>query len=124
MHDPSFTQYRTLAELFPAGSAAFMLGTPHYGCQGQVLQVADDHKGRVQLKFVERPEPDLRSVIRAKNELSLKYMPGYRAAQQLGISSNVLGRITGSIFINKSPREADADRQSKVNVGLNLKVYS
>ena len=29
-------QYRTLDELFPVGSDVFMLGSPHYGCMGQV----------------------------------------------------------------------------------------
>ncbi len=121
MHDPSFTQYRTLPELFPAGSTCFMLGQPNYGCRGQVLQVSPEHRGRVQLSFTEAPEPDLRPVVRAKNDLSVKYLPGFRIAQSLGVSSHVLSRVTGSIFINKSPRETDADRQARVNVGLNLK---
>ena len=43
--DPSFTQYRTLPELFPAGSACFMLGPTQYGCQGTVVQIAPEHKG-------------------------------------------------------------------------------
>lgn len=51
MHDPSFTQYRTLGELFPVGSSCFMLGQPHYGAQGKVLQVSAEHRGRVQLAF-------------------------------------------------------------------------
>ncbi len=122
VHDPSFTQYRTLPELFPAESVCFMLGNPNYGCQGEVIQVAAAHKGRIQLKFTEVAEPDLRPVMKARHDLSVKYLPGFRAAQSLGISSHVLSRITGSIFINKSPRLTDADRQARVNVGLNLKV--
>ncbi len=80
------------------------------------------HRGGVQLCFSDSPEPDLASVIRARSDLSTKYVPGFRLAQALGISSHVLSRITGSIFINKSPKQTDPDRQSKVNVGLNLKV--
>ncbi len=143
VHDPSFTQYRTLGELFPPNSTCFMLGHPNYGCQGEVVQVGGGnvtrvfmpctmghvclkvsaaHRGRVQLRFLEDPEPDLRSVIRARGDLSNRYMPGFRLAQALGISSHVLSRITGSIFINKSPKATDPDRQARVNVGLNLKV--
>ena len=40
VHDPSFTQYRTLDQLYPEGSSCFMLGQPNYGCQGEVLQVS------------------------------------------------------------------------------------
>ena len=60
-------------------------------------------------------------MIKAKNDLSTQWLPGYRAAQHLGIGSHLLSRITGSIYISKSPKEADTDRASKVNVGLNLK---
>ena len=28
--------FSTMDELFPAGAAVFMLGNPHYGCQGEV----------------------------------------------------------------------------------------
>ena len=80
------------------------------------------HKGRVQLSFAETVEPELGPVMRAKQSLSVTYAPGFRAAQRLGVSSHVLSRITGSVFINKSPREVEPDRQARVNVGLNLKV--
>ena len=80
------------------------------------------HKGRVQLSFSELVEPDLSPVVRARQSLSVSYAPGFRSAQRLGISSHVLSRISGSVFINKSPREVEPDRQARVNVGLNLKV--
>lgn len=53
VHDPTFTQYRTLEQLFPVGSTCFMLGHPNYGCQAEVLQVAAQHRGRVQLNLIE-----------------------------------------------------------------------
>ena len=107
VHDPSFTQYRTLGELFPIGSTCFMLGYPEYGCQGEVLQVATEHRGRIQLNFIAPMEVDLTPVIKMKNKLSDQYYQGYKAAQQLGISSHILARITGSVLINKSAKEAD-----------------
>lgn len=36
VHDSSFMQYRTLDELFPVETKVFMLGSPHYGCMGEV----------------------------------------------------------------------------------------
>ena len=51
VHDPSFTQYRTLGELFPENSFCFMLGQPHYGCKGKVAQISPEHKGRILLEF-------------------------------------------------------------------------
>ena len=59
-----------------------------------------------------------------KMEQKLKeyYFPGYKAAQKLGISSHLLSRITGSLYVLKGAKEAEIEHASKVNVGLNLKV--
>ena len=35
-HAPDDMHFRTMDELYPAGAAVFMLGSPHYGCQGEV----------------------------------------------------------------------------------------
>ena len=88
-----------------------------------MLQVSEDHRGRIQLEFVEYKEPDFREVMRTKSKLELRYVPGYQVAKELGLSSHILSRITGSILVSKSPKEADSDRQSRINIGLNLKVY-
>ena len=50
-----------------------------------------------------------------------RYEPGFRAAQRLGISSHLLARITGCIFIVRGSREQQPDSASKSNIGLNLK---
>ena len=124
VHDQSFTQFRTLGELFPDGSTCFLLGNQaQYGCQGTVNQISKEHKGRIHLTFIEPKEVDLTKIQKDQKELSTQYFPGYRASQQLGVSSHLLSRITGSIFIQKGPREADSERANRVNVGLNLKVW-
>ena len=51
-----------------------------------------------------------------------QYFPGYKAAQQLGISSHLLSRITGTMYVLKGAKEAELEHASKVNIGLNLKV--
>jgi 5'-3' exoribonuclease 1 len=53
VHDPSFTQYRTLPELFPVGSICFMLGHPNYGAQGTIVDISAEQKGRITLSFLE-----------------------------------------------------------------------
>lgn len=50
VHDPSFTQYRTLDELFPPQSSVFMLGQPKYGCLGTVQEVMSK-TGRIRVCF-------------------------------------------------------------------------
>lgn len=121
VHDPSFTQYRTLPELFPVGSTCFMIGQPNYGCQATVLKIDKEHKGRIQLSVIEPMEPNLSGVKKKQQDQREHYFPGFKAAQKLGISSHLLSRLTGSIFVIKGPREAEIEYSSKVNVGLNLK---
>ncbi len=102
-----------------------MLGQPYYGAEGRVLEVGTaELKGRVKIKFSDLEEPNLQALIRDKGKVSCAYYPGFKVAQILGLNAHVVSRITGTIFIVKSPKEADSDRQSKVNVGLNLKVIN
>ena len=93
-----------------------------YGCQGSVMQIAPEHRGRIQMNFIEPKEMDLSQVISDRASLTPAYYPGYRAAQRLGITPHLLSRITGSIFVLKGAKEAELESASKVNVGLNLKV--
>jgi len=127
VHDPGFAQYRTVEELFPEGSSAFMLGHPLYGRRGLVLTAGNPgHRGRIQLRFEDLEEPDISHAVALEKEAGAygRFAPGYRAANSLGVSAHLLSRITGTVFVNKSPREAEPDRQSRINVGLNLKVNS
>lgn len=99
-----------------------MLGFPHYGCQGVVLQSGTSVHGRVQLEFLESISPDLRPVMRLHDKVAVRYMPGYRIAQMVSLSPHIVSRIAGSVLVNKSAKETDPDRQARVNIGLNLKV--
>lgn len=120
VHDPSFTQYRTLDELFPPQSSVFMLGQPKYGCLGTVQEVMSK-TGRIRVCFRDVQEPDLRQVHAMQKSNSPKYANGYRTAQFVGLNSHILSRITGTLFVIKGPRGADPDRASKHNMGLCLK---
>lgn len=120
-HDPSFTQYRTLEELFPPGVTCFMLGHPLYGRQGQV-QTAGQDKGMIKLNFIDPQEPNFQEVIQRAKNSGNEFYSCHECAVYLGLPVNVMMLVTGTFLVNKSPVEVEADRQSKVNIGLNLKV--
>ena len=56
-HAPDDMHFKTMSELFPVNASVFMLGNPHYGCQGDVLEV-DNREGRVRVSFTVLQEPD------------------------------------------------------------------
>ncbi|XP_063965175.1 5'-3' exoribonuclease 1-like [Lytechinus pictus] len=121
VHDPSFHQFKTLSELYPVDAPCFMLGNPHYGCQGQVQETNQE---RVQVLFTIPTEPNLDYIKASQNSHSVQYLESYVVAQRLGISSMQVSRLTGSVFVTRGPRPSRGDqgfRGSSVNVGLNLK---
>ncbi|KAK6177144.1 hypothetical protein SNE40_015305 [Patella caerulea] len=117
VHDPAFCQFMTMEELFPAESPVFMLGSPHYGSQGQVVEV-DIGEGRVRVNFTILLEPDIEKILQ-NQQGSSSYMPGFVAAQRLAINTHFLSRITGTIFLQRG--SPDNLSNGKVNIGLNLK---
>ncbi|XP_048250322.1 5'-3' exoribonuclease 1-like isoform X1 [Haliotis rufescens] len=116
IHDPDFQQFRSLEELFSTETSVFMIGQPHYGCQGEVVDVED---GRVRVNFTVPVEPDMTNVMRMQESLETNYMPGYMIAQRLGITGLFLSRLTGSILVIQGSR--DNPKANRINVGLNLK---
>lgn len=123
VNDPSFTQYRTLPELYPNGSTCFVMAEEEslYGCQATVLKIDEEHKGRVQLSLLEPAEPCFDAIRELQKKSKSQYFPGWNASKKLGINSFLLARISGTMFVIKGPKEADMEHASKVNIGLNLK---
>lgn len=66
------------------------------------------------------PEPNFDRVRQLQADTRMRYMPGNIAAQRLGISSHLLSRITGTIFVING-EGVDPAHASKHNLGLNLK---
>ncbi|EEC10068.1 pacman protein, putative [Ixodes scapularis] len=115
-HCPEFEQFKTVEELFPVGKTCFMLGHPHYGCQGEVVDPKPSTKqGRIVVRLNIPPEPNLEGV----NLSQVHYMSSHQLAQWLGVNGLFVSRITGTVYVQMNSREADAP--SLVNVGLNLK---
>lgn len=120
-HAPDFVECKTIEELFPTGSQCFMVGHPHYGCQGEIVNAQPaDKVGRVIVKFVLPVEPNLAGVIRNERNLCrVHYMTAHQLSQQLGVNAQFVSRITGTVFVQMNSKEAES--ASLINVGLNLK---
>lgn len=121
VEDKQFQQYCTVEELFPPNTAVFMLGNPHYGCKGNVLKIAPEDKGRIKCRFEVPEDLDLNPAVAAASSSVMRYELGFRAAKQLAVSSHVLSRLTGTVYITRGAKEQQADSASKSNIGLNLK---
>uniref|UniRef100_A0A8B9GKB2 5'-3' exoribonuclease 1 n=1 Tax=Amazona collaria TaxID=241587 RepID=A0A8B9GKB2_9PSIT len=119
--DSHFSNIRTLDDLFPPGSTAFMLGSPYYGCMGEVQDSRDViTEGRIRVVFSIPCEPQLDPLIQNQHKYSVKYNPAYVLASRLGVSGYLVSRFTGSIFIGRGSKKNPHGEQ-KANVGLNLK---
>ncbi|XP_026644813.1 5'-3' exoribonuclease 1 [Microtus ochrogaster] len=119
--DSRFSSIKTLDDLFPPRSMVFMLGTPYYGCTGEVQESGDViTEGRIRVVFSIPCEPNLDALIQNQHKYSIKYNPGYVLAGRLGVSGYLVSRFTGSIFIGRGSRR-NPHGDHKANVGLNLK---
>ncbi|KAF7403530.1 hypothetical protein HZH68_006324 [Vespula germanica] len=108
--------YKTIDEIFVPGNNCFMLGHPHYGAMGEVIgSKTSINSGRIKIYVKVVIEPDLTVVKQAYAESKIQYIYGSTAAQRLGISSHLLSRITGTIYIMQN------NINEIINVGLNLK---
>jgi 5'-3' exoribonuclease 1 len=117
-------QFSTLAEVFTQNSICFMLGHPGYGLQGKVLSADKNLKGKIRVEFDNIHEPEMEEV--KKRSSQLNFMPGFVGAKRIGISTHLISRITGTIYLLLSPTEEEKNsdkprRPKKVNVGLSLK---
>uniref|UniRef100_A0A3P8X5A2 5'-3' exoribonuclease 1 n=1 Tax=Cynoglossus semilaevis TaxID=244447 RepID=A0A3P8X5A2_CYNSE len=117
----SLTHFSSLDELFPPTTTVFMVGNPYYGAMGEVQDSSDVIKdGRVRVVFGVPPEPQLESLIQNQHKYCVKYSPGYVLASHLGISSYLVSRFSGSIFIGRGSKRNPCGEQ-RANIGLNLK---
>uniref|UniRef100_A0A673CEF3 5'-3' exoribonuclease 1 n=1 Tax=Sphaeramia orbicularis TaxID=375764 RepID=A0A673CEF3_9TELE len=117
----SLTCFTSLDELFPQTTTVFMVGNPYYGAMGEVQDSSDVIKeGRVRVVFNVPHEPQLEPLIQNQHKYCVKYSPGYVLASRLGITSYLVSRFSGSIFIGRGSKKNPCGEQ-RANVGLNLK---
>ncbi|KAJ8271161.1 hypothetical protein GJAV_G00123430 [Gymnothorax javanicus] len=119
--DAAFSRFKTLEELFPPTTSVFMLGNPYYGSMGEVQESGDViSEGRIRVVFTVPCEPQLDALIQNQHKYSVKYSPGYVLASRLGVTSYLVSRFSGSVFIGRGSKKNPHGEQ-RVNVGLNLK---
>ncbi|XP_075058040.1 5'-3' exoribonuclease 1 isoform X2 [Mixophyes fleayi] len=119
--ESDFSKFKTLCELFSPGNTVFMLSIPYYGCMGEVQDSSDIlSENRIRILFNIPCEPELDALIQNQHKFSIKYNPAYVLANRLGVSSYLVSRFTGSIFIGRGSKRNPHGEQ-KANVGLNLK---
>ncbi|KAJ0058968.1 hypothetical protein NL108_003310, partial [Boleophthalmus pectinirostris] len=117
----SLTNFTSLDDLFPPSTAVFMVGNPYYGAMGEVQDSSDVIKdGRVRVVFSLPHEPQLDTLIQNQHKYCVKYSPGYVLASRLGITSYLVSRFSGSIFIGRGSKKNPCGEQ-RANIGLNLK---
>ncbi|XP_011151267.1 5'-3' exoribonuclease 1 isoform X2 [Harpegnathos saltator] len=112
--------YKSMYDIFVPGSICFMLGYPHYSAIGEVLPHGTDNtkQHRIQISMTVTKEPTFEIVKQIHAQQKTRYMHGSIAAQRLGISSHLLSRITGTIYVIRTSNELEV---TKLNIGLNLK---
>ncbi|CAL1580188.1 unnamed protein product [Knipowitschia caucasica] len=117
----SLVNFTSLEDLFPSSTAVFMVGNPYYGAMGEVQDSSDVIKdGRVRVVFSLPHEPQLDNLIQNQHKYCVKYSPGYILASRLGITSYLVSRFSGSIFVGRGSKKNPCGEQ-KANIGLNLK---
>lgn len=110
--------YETMHDIFIPGAFCFMLGHPYYGAMGEVMQNKDLSKSRrIKISIKAIKEPSFEALKQTYAQQKTRYMHGSIAAQRLGISSHLLSRITGTIYVIQASKE----ELTKHNLGLNLK---
>ncbi|XP_061746644.1 5'-3' exoribonuclease 1-like [Nerophis ophidion] len=117
----SLSTFSSLEELFPPHTTVFMVANPYYAAMGEVQDSSDVIKeGRIRVVFNVPHEPQLDSLIHNQHKYCVKYSPGYVVASRLGMTSYLVSRFSGSIFIGRGSKKNPCGEQ-KANVGLNLK---
>ena len=121
LYESNHTVSLSLSDVYTPKSVVFMLGHPHYGAMGEVIEPAVNIKtGRIKVAMRILNEPNLEPLQRQyKSSTTDQWMMTNTAAQRLGLSKHFLSRITGSIYVMLGT--AEAPEGGKQNVGLNLK---
>lgn len=111
-------RFATPQEAYPAGDRVFLLTQgQYYGCLATVVDSEAIRSGRIKVEVCDRAEP-----VPAVHAAACPYRSANHAAALIGISAQMLSRITGSVLVVTGQRnDLPTEAMSKINVGLNLK---
>lgn len=83
-YDQYHSTFQDISTIFPAGTSCFMLGHPHYGAMGEILQDQEClQKGRVKVQLQLIEEPNLAEIKQLEAETDSKYMSLFVACSKL-----------------------------------------
>ncbi|CAB1326044.1 unnamed protein product [Coregonus sp. 'balchen'] len=102
--------------------AQLLAGRKYVPGQNRQVQESGDviKEGRVWVVFTVPCEPPMEALIQNQHKYCVKYSPGYVLASRLGVTSYLVSRFSGSIFVGRGSKKNPHGEQ-KANVGLNLK---
>ncbi|XP_053692331.1 5'-3' exoribonuclease 1 [Sabethes cyaneus] len=116
--------YQELNEMFPEDCVVFLRGTQFYGSMGRIVNVTAGHK-RIKARFEVYNEPDLGPVVDVNERAKNHYMGTQDAASMIGISPNLLSRLSSTILIVPGGRRSvNTDERGKMNIGLQLRMHT
>uniref|UniRef100_A0A1Q3F1Y6 5'-3' exoribonuclease 1 n=1 Tax=Culex tarsalis TaxID=7177 RepID=A0A1Q3F1Y6_CULTA len=116
--------YQEIEEMFPENCVVFLRATQWYGSMGHVVDVTAGHK-RIKTRFEIYDEPNLDSVLKVDEEARSHYLNTYDAASSIGISANLLSRLSSTIYmVTGGRRSLNVDEKGKMNIGLQLRLVS
>ncbi|XP_001849256.2 5'-3' exoribonuclease 1 [Culex quinquefasciatus] len=116
--------YQEVQEMFPENCVVFLRATQWYGSMGHVVDVTAGHK-RIKTRFEIYEEPNLDTVLKIDDEARNHYLTTYDAASSIGISANLLSRLSSTIYmVTGGRRSLNVDEKGKMNIGLQLRLVS
>ncbi|XP_058822871.1 5'-3' exoribonuclease 1 isoform X2 [Topomyia yanbarensis] len=116
--------YQEINEMFPENCLVFLRATDWYGSLGHVLDVTAGHK-RIKSRFEIHVEPNLDKVVEINEQAKSHYLGIQDAASVIGISPNLLCRLSSTILIvTGGRRSVNVDERGKMNIGLQIRMVT
>lgn len=116
--------YQEIREMFPENCLVFLRATQWYGSLGHVIDVTAGHK-RIKTRFEIHEEPNLDKVVDINEEAKSHYLTMQDAASMIGISANLLSRLSSTIYMMRGARRSvNIDEGGKMNIGLQLRMVT
>jgi hypothetical protein len=112
-------KHKSIEELYEVGSPCFILSSPYYGEQAEIVKV-DTRSFQVIVKFSIPQEPNLESALNKYEQQVTQYSSQTQVAQRLNIHPVLVARITSSLICEQGSA-CNKKERNRVNLGLNMR---
>ena len=123
IQDPRFLESapEPIEKRFPKEIAVVILDEKLKKVFGQVATVVGTEGGKVRVLVTQKKmEPNFGAVL--ASQMVDKYAPAYVWCKKISVSTNIWGRMAGSVVVAVHGETAKALGHTKLNLGLNLKL--